>query len=270
MMATMPAYHPSPRSAPTTPRDELILRSLARLYVLTAEQIARLYYRNSQNFVSQRLAEFCHGGLLARQELSVPRLKGNRPFVYRLDTKGRRYLDELGVDLPPRSHHSAHTRYSFLALDHTLCVNDFLIALELFCREHTEFEIAQMIHERSFGRDYDRVEVQVGDGPSEKIAVCPDAWLDLRTPAGRSCIVVEVDLGTETRGRWHKKVRGLVAWTHGLYEQRFGTKNVTFVVVAIPGKKRRLDLQQWTAAELKLLRQEQLAPRFCFTDVHPG
>ncbi len=258
------------RSYPTTRRDELILQSLGTYWVLTAEQIARLHYGSSINFVSQRLAEFCRGGLLARQELPLPRLKGNRPYVYRLDTKGRRYLEALGVELPPRPHHSAQTPYSFQGLDHTLCVNDFLIALELLCREHDELRVARVIHERLFKRNYDRVDVQVKDGPAEKIAVCPDAWVDLHTPTGRVCLVLELDMGTENQRRWREKIRGLVAWTHARYEERFGTKNITFVIVAIPGQKRRMDLRQWTAAELKRLKREQLAYLFCFTDVHPG
>jgi hypothetical protein len=258
------------RQSITSARDELMLQALASYWHLTAKQIAKLLYGNSENFVSQRLAEFCHGGLLARQELSVPRLKGNRPYVYRLDTKGRRYLEAIGFELPPRSHHSPQTPYAFQGLDHTLCVNDFLIDLELLCREHRELQIARWIHERSFARDYDRVEVQVGDGPVQKIPVCPDAWIDLRAITGRCCLSLEVDMGTHGRGSWQEKIRGLVAWMHGRYEERFGTKNLTIVVVAIPGPKRRLELQEWTAAELKRLKSEHLATLFCFTDVHPG
>src|SRR4051812_7230877 len=112
-MGAMSAPKAKTRFIPTSARDELILYSLGRYFVLTAEQIARLHYGNSVNFVSQRLAEFCRGGLLARQELPLPRLKGNRPYVYRLDNRGRRYLEMGGASLPQRPHHSNQTPYSF-------------------------------------------------------------------------------------------------------------------------------------------------------------
>src|SRR5690349_16538842 len=99
--------HPLPRTVPTSLRDEPVLRSLSELYCLTAEQIARLHYGDSTNFVSKRLAEFWAGKVLERQALSVPRMHGNKPYVYRLGNPGWRYLAMVGVDRPKgRTHHS--------------------------------------------------------------------------------------------------------------------------------------------------------------------
>src|SRR5581483_11747234 len=131
------------RTEPTSKRDELILRSLAELYCLTADQVARLHYGRSDNFVGRRLSEFASGGVLAQQILSLPRMHGNRPYVYRLGNRGRRYLEALGAELPRRSHHSPNHPYKFVGLDHTLCVNDFLISLKLLCREDPRFSITQ-------------------------------------------------------------------------------------------------------------------------------
>jgi hypothetical protein len=261
------------RILPTSERDGRVLRSFARYYVLTAEQINRLHYGRSVNFVSQRLAEFTRGGLLTRQALPLPRLRGNRPYVYRLGNLGRRYLESIGVELPKRSHHSPDHPYTFIGLDHTLALNDFLIALTLFCRAHEGFAITRLIHERSFiGRgNYDRVEVQVGEGPVEVISVQPDAWIELQTPQGPVYWTVEVDMGTETQAKYRRKVRGLLAWFQSdAYEQRFGVAESIVPVAVIPGAKRRQELAGWTEAELRTLHQEHMAEHFGFCDLHPG
>src|SRR5581483_5638490 len=192
------------RCAPTSKRDQFVLLSLAKYHFLTVEQVARLHYGKSENFVGQRLAEFARGKLLARQELSVPRLNGNRPYVYCLGNTGRRYLETQGFEVGKRLHHSPRHPHKYSGLDHTLTLNDFLISLELFCRAHPRCSITRLVHERTFKQQgsYDRVAVQVGDAPEEQLSVQPDAWVEITTPSGPQWLTVEVDMGTETQTHW--------------------------------------------------------------------
>src|SRR5205823_2243658 len=112
-------------------------------------------------------------------------------------------------------------------------------------------------HDRDLQRSPIHVEVASAE-KLETIAVIPDGWVDLRLAGvGRICLALELDRGTIEQKDWRRKVRGLVAYSQGPYQQAFQTNSLTIAVVVAPGrqapKKRLQDLLVWTERELEAI-----------------
>ena len=110
--------------------DERILLALGRMHYLTNEQLRRLYYGQSLSYVQERTRNLSQLGYLLRIELKSARRGGSSPIVYALDKNGRSFVQEAGYDLAPRFRKSEILAASPLHLEHTLAVNDVLIAFE--------------------------------------------------------------------------------------------------------------------------------------------
>ena len=121
-----------------------------------------------------------------------------------------------------------------------------------------------MLHER----DLKRTPVRVADDDGRAIVVIPDAWLDLRVRGSyQVCLALELDRGTEEQKVWRRKVRGLLAYANGPYQEAFQTRSLTVAVVATSGEKRLLQLIRWTERELTDTRKESLSDLFVFTSL---
>lgn len=252
--------HPAPLP---TPPQEAILRVLLTYFYLTSHQVCRLLYSaGSLTYAQTRLKRLVDTGFCQRIFLPRPAQYGSAPSVYTLARRGLNYLRALGLEVPARYHPSEERGHSYLFLSHTLALNDTLIALALLGRRSPQIAVETMLHERALRRQ----PLYVEDGAGHRLAVVLDAWLDLRLNGSRRmCLGLEVDLGTEEQGRWRRKVRGLVACSHGPYQERFGTSSLTLAVLATPGEKRRSDLLRWTELELAdLPEKEDAADLFRF------
>jgi len=260
-----------PRSAsPFTslvPSDDAILRDLLRFHYLSNRQVCLLHYSpRSLTYVQTKLKRLTDARYCQRIWLPRPSARGSAPSVYTLARKGLNYLREQGLDVPSRYHPSEQREHSYLFLSHTLAVNDVLISAELFCRHEPRFELAATVHERELKRSPARVEDESG----ASITVIPDAWLDLRIDGEfRVCLVLELDRGTEEQKAWRRKVRGLVAYANGPYQEAFGTRSLTIAVVTTSGVRRLIDLVRWTERELVELKHQQQSDLFMFTAVTP-
>lgn len=233
------------------PFEDTILRALHRYHYLTSEQLTRLLYRaGSLNLARERFRLLVERGLV--QKIFLPRReqRGSAPSLYTLARAGLSHLAAQGHAVSHRARPSEERARSYLFLAHTLAVNDFLIAVELLCREYPYFTLSTMLHERHFLREAgaERVYVQV-DG--KRVAVIPDGWVDLRI-AGREqrCFLLELDRGTEEQKKWRLKVRALLAYAAGPYAKRFGTTSLTILVVTTTGDERLRNLMQWTKEEI--------------------
>ena len=241
-----------------SPSDVTILAALTRYHYLSANQVLRLHYsKGSLTYVQSRLKRLSDLGYAQRLFLPRPEAHGSAPSVFRLTRKGINHLQEPGVEVVVRYRPSDHNRHSYLFLDHTLALNDFLIASELLVRASETISMAAMRHERELRQKPLYVELE-----AKRTAVIPDAWLDFRANGLQACLWVELDMGTEEQKRWRKKVAALTCLASGPYEKAFNTTSMTVAVVSRAGEKRTRDLIRWTEAELESLGEKAQAGLF--------
>ncbi|MEO8714297.1 MAG: replication-relaxation family protein [Acetobacteraceae bacterium] len=261
----------SAQSGGVTPAKRAILIVIARYYFLTARQGTRLLYApGSLTRVQMLLKELADDGYCRRLFLPRPSPHGRVPAVYTLGRLGRARLAALGIAVPARLRPSEERKHAYLFLDHTLAVNDALIAAALLSRTIPAITIHQMRHER----DLRRTPITVTTLDGGRASVIPDGWLDLRVamPDGlyRSCIALEIDRGTTEQWAFRRKIARWIAATGGPYQSVFGTDLLTVAIVATPGKGRAEQLLRWIAAELTSLHREEQAGLFVVTAVDPA
>ena len=235
--------------------DDKLLQAFGRFYYLTAKQVTQLYYKaGSFTTVQARLKALTdHKYLLA---LALPTIRAKSPFVYTLATAGREYLTELGFDLPGASYRpSKEHEKGYQFFSHTLAINDFLIASEQLCRQVPNVRVEEMLHDLYLKHDPPYLTLSSPKG--KKIALVPDAWLDLRVKRegkdteSRFCIWLELDQGTVSVKPLKKKVRELIALYDGNgYKDRFGTKNALFAFATTEGERRVEFLRKWIRDEI--------------------
>lgn len=259
----------SAKSIRVNPADDAVLRAVFRYYYLSSRQLCRLLYSpGSLTYVQAKLKQLTDAGLLQRIWLPRPAAHGSAPSVYTLARKGLNYLAGVGIDVDRRRYRPSEQReHAYLFLEHTLAVNDVLMSAELLSRVQPEYTLARMLHER----DLKRRPVQVQDDDGRMIAVVPDGWLDLRVKAAyQVCLALELDRGTEEQKVWRRKIRGLLAYANGPYQDSFQTKSLTIAVVATSGDKRLLQLLRWTESELTARHEQGQGDLFVFTAIRPN
>ena len=79
------------------------------------------------------------------------------------------------------------------------------------------------------------------------------------------CLAVELDTGTEHKVAWLRKVRSLLAFAAGPYQETYRARSLTVAVVATPGVARAAELLRWTEAELTAQGLPWQAGLFWFT-----
>lgn len=256
----------SAQSRGVTPAKQAILTALAQYFFLTARQTTRLLYAaGSLTRVQTLLKELTDDGYVERLFLPRPSPHGRVPAVYTLGRLGRAHLAAIGIDVPERLRPSEAREHSYLFLDHTLAVNDCLIAMALLSRRAPQIAIRTMLHERTLRR----MPVSVIDPDGGRASIIPDGWLDVRValPEGtdRYCIALEIDRGTTEQRAFRRKIARWVAAADGPYQDAFGTDLLTVAIVATPGQGRADELLRWIAAALADLRRQDAAALFFVT-----
>lgn len=251
------------RFAPS-PGDTAILEAISRYNILSAQQVCRLLYKpGSLTYVQTKLKHFTDLNLCQRFFLPRTTRAGSAPSLYTLARKGLNYLRSQGTDVDHRYRPSEKREHGYLFLSHTLAINDVLIASELLGQRVSGITVESMLNESDLKKS--PTYIQEGDA---KVPVIPDGWVDFRIGGNRQmCLAIELDRGSEEQRRWRRKVRSLLAWANGPYQERFGTPSLTVTVIATPGQKRQLDLLRWTESELVALGQERYADMFRFTSI---
>ena len=227
--------------------EDAILKALCRYHYLSASQVCRLLYKSgSLTYVQAKLKALSEAVYV--QRLFLPRASrfGSAPSVYCLSSRGRAYLQQIGISIRGRRP-SEESRHSYLFLSHTLEANSVLIGAELLTKEMENVQLAAVEHERSLRRHPVYVEV---DG--DRVGVIPDGWLDFRVNEHeQQCIALELDRGTEEQKAWRRKFAALLAYSRGPYQERFGTASLTIAVATTSGDKRMWELLRWSEAQLQ-------------------
>jgi len=250
-----------------SPKDEAILRVFVTYRGLTAEQVTRLLYSSgSLTYVRVKLLELVGEKYLTRFQYPTVS-SGTTPFVYTLGPSGIRYLTAIGMELAgfkPLKEKGKEPSYYFLK--HLLSLNDFLIAATLVPRLTHDVSMQNFLHEWQLKQN----PLVLSQG-RDTISVVPDAWLDCKVLVGSSKkpyampIWVEMDMGTEWGKKFKDKLKDIVrVIIEGVYQDRFGVKNVT-VAFPTPGNEKRRDLMRsHINAVLHELGQEAYADLFLF------
>ena len=255
---------------PPTPADEPILRVLGRYHYLTAAQVCRLLYASpsSLTYARGRLKVLVEMKLVQRLEMPHPSRTGSAPNVFRLASRGYRFLEALGL-APIRLPGEKPASYLYYA--HTLALNDALIGVELLTRSHPQLSIQRLVHERELKRL--PVKVQLPSGKA--VSVIPDAYLQLyeREPVGPGYwhdLVWELDMGTTEQRAFRHKVAALIAYATGPYREVMGAAGITIVVLTPLGEQRANEVLRWIEAELAGLEQPGLGEWFCVRGANPA
>lgn len=274
---TSSASSSAPSSAPVerllTKRDDAILHAMATYQYLSADQVRRLggYSHGSLDAVRKQLKQLVEDSYVLRMRL--PRASaGNAPWVYGLDRLGSAYLEAtIGAsdDSASLGRFRASEQYerSYLFLTHTLAVNDFLIAASLLEREVPTVRLAELRPEHALKR----TPVRVALGPAEKQTVILDGWLDFHLHGTlRLCIGLERDRATEAEGAFVRKLRGLLAFAVGPYQEAFGVDSLTVAFATTAGPRRVEQMRAWCERILRDAGREEDADLFFLASLPEG
>lgn len=220
-----------------TARDRQIIEMVYQCRVLRQDQIHALFFGASTSSSQRRLALLFHHGFLTRVFLTARASYMLSPALYMLDKRGAELLRmEFGYDDIAWTTKSNDVGQQFL--EHTLAINDVRVAVTLACRQLDGFELLEWRSEAQMKASYDRVTITPPKGRSEHISLIPDSFFVVQTPQGKAPFFLEVDRGTETTGRFQKKIFAYQGYIKsGAYQQRYGFKSIRVLTTA-PSLKR--------------------------------
>ena len=224
-----------------------MLEAVARHRLLSSVHLA-LLAGGSRQQVLRRLQLLFHHGYLDRPRAQLAwYVEGSRPFVYAL---GREGAMAIGAKRSRWTQKNGELGRGFL--EHTLAVADFLVRMDLACRETpgvefiSEEEIRAALPRPPESRKHPfrlRVAVEV-EGRRERLGVIPDTIFGLRftdrpPSRGTHYFFLEVDRGTMPIARKSPSRTSLVrkfltyhtAWKQGVVTRLFGFPNVRVLTV---------------------------------------
>jgi Replication-relaxation len=238
-----------------TARDLNHLARVARHRFLTSAQLAALDGGSPQNVVRALRLLFDHGYLdrPASHLVMVP-LQGTRPLVYALGQRGARALRAHGYLVKDRVDWTEKNKHAgAVFIEHTLEIADFMVRLELACRQRDDIEliragdiIAAAPEATRRAREPLRWQVeQIERGRKVELSVVPDGLFALRfVDDTASYFLLEVDRGTiplrrtdrEGSAAWRKNIAYKLAtyyegWREGRHVEQFGVKQVRVLML---------------------------------------
>jgi hypothetical protein len=239
------------------PMYELLLHGTERmsiglyqLYLATPDQLTRLHYSpGSLKAVKKRLKTLVDEGYVQVDAVGVKHRTDEKTFFsaryyYTLGSAGMRYLEALGLDVHEAWRAQREVDKHGLFVNHTLELNDVIIAAALLARTDPRFQLAAFIHERTLRRR--PYKVKGGDG--QPLTLIPDAFLDFRLTGSRLQfpVLLEHDRGTEEQVHFKRKVRAYLSLLKTeAYRELFGTQSVSVAFTTFQGEKRLEQIREW-------------------------
>jgi Replication-relaxation len=242
-----PIYHILLHVSPNVPSG------LFQLHIGTAEQLCRLHYKlGCIKAVKARLKDLADHGYV--QHDTIPSKNFRSPYYYSLGTKGAHYLRQAGLDVSDAYRASKEVDKHTLFVEHTLELNDVIIAAALLRVAKTGFYLHSFIHEHTLRRKPYKATWRV-DGRTETHNLIPDAFLDFRYVTDlkrvRIPILLEHDRGTEQQQYFRRRIRAYIAFLRANAQQEmFGARVVTIAFTTFAGRVRLEQMRQWTKQEL--------------------
>lgn len=249
------------------PRDLSIIDAVHRHRVLSAPQIAALFFPTAHGGVSSqcryRLRMLAQAGLLEKKEQPQTLRDGRRPYVYFLTSAGCRLLvDELGYEPADLDWKPSFNDIESPYLAHQLALGDVYVAIHLGAAR-AGWTVREWVDDRFLRKLHtDRVRIEVPGGGAEDVAVVPDGYLVLSVPddpEGQErwlSFFIEIDRATEVvaathqqRRTWRRRIRAYQAYFESpAIVERYHTRNIRVLTVTT-SPKRLENLRAATAAE---------------------
>lgn len=228
---------PPPGSDKTTaaPVAARIVQAVYSYRFLTAVQLARIFanHPDAEEQALQRLVNAEYISAIRRPTLD--------PFapniVYALAQRGANlFADHLGIDRRHVRWRKYHNLVGLSHLEHRLATNDVRIALTLG---------GPRVGGRLQYWWYEFPAHENVDDPDEHappLVLRPDAYAQCQASARRLHLFVEVDLATESNGRFGSKVRRYLAYKEStLFRARMGGRSFrVLIIVPSPARLRAL------------------------------
>jgi len=211
-----------------TDLDVLHALSLKVYRFLTCRQLAMLYFP-SEETCGKRMDELREVGLVAC--LFIPTTDGERQApVYTLTQPGARELARL-TGLSPLGLASAR-KPSYLFLEHSLRISDFMCSLEAAVRS-SRARLLAWKSEREFRPGRRRAfRVPHPFEYGQKIPVIPDGLFSLAIDGRVEHFVLEADRGTMSLFAMKKKMLGYIQlYRRGLHKSFFGVPHFRVLLV---------------------------------------
>jgi hypothetical protein len=229
---------------------------LYHLYKATPDQLCRLHYSaGCIKAVKARLKTLVTQGYVQYSSVAVKHRTREREYFsaryfYTLAPPGVKYLAGLGYDVEETWRpHNEPDKHGLFA-EHTLELNDVIIAAALLRRHDPRLYLHSFIHERALKqRPYP---VTLPDGRASK--VIPDAFLDFRQVGSTDgfAVLLEHDRGTEERAHFKRKIESYVAFVKARqFETAFASKRINIVFTAFEAEERIQEIRQWTRQVLE-------------------
>lgn len=222
-----------------TGRDRQIVRLIHRHRFLRSPQIVAFMGDGSQS-VLRRLQLLYHHGYLERPraQLDYFHQGGSRHMVYGLGNKGAAMLkQEMGASFQELRSGEKNRSVGRVYLEHALLVSEFMVALELACRQTGHVRLLTggdlpVTGERERRHPF-KWSVKTREGV--KLGVIPDRVFGLEFPdatgnATRAFFFLEADRGTMPVTRctlaqtsfFRKLLAYEATWSQGIHRTRFG------------------------------------------------
>ena len=252
-----------------TPVHDLLLRGSAdmpiglyHLHLATAEQLTRLHYKSGmRKTVLKRLKVLVDNGYV--QADSIPTKFFKSPSYYTLDTKGMRYLTDIGLDTDTNFRASKEVSESYLHLRHALELNDVLIAALRLKYASERYYLSRYVHERTLKRTPYKVTYN-----GQAVSLIPDGFIDIRqrTTNTSLTLLLEHDRGTEQQDHFRRRIKVYGSFlSSGAYKQLLSTEHVTVAFTTFVSSKRVAQMREWAKAEL--VTEPTLAGMFIFAEL---
>lgn len=265
-----------PPSFVVTASHDAVLQAVYKYQLLTSAQIVKAcnYSPNSLERVQRLTKQLVDRGYLL--SFPVPVVRGKAPLVYTLARKGLNYLKAAGFDVRSYFRPSKEQERTYLFLQHTLSLNDVLIAATNLARVTSDYSLATLTHERILKRTPYEVTIWQGE-KQEVVKVIPDALLVfvehmLNGKQRNIPLLLELDRNTTEQRHFRRNLRARIAFIKQEgYKKLLGTHTVTFAyAIAVGSIKRREELRSWARKEFAVTSEQRwLSNLFLFADL-PG
>lgn len=266
-----------------TERDKAIILSLHKYRFLTTDHLQTLTDTKSRWGINARLRLLYDHRYIDRPkaQLAIFSHTDKRPVIYALGHKGASLLStRYDIPMPPSVHWTdKNRRVSEKYIEHTLGISDFIIGIEMICREADHLEIIdqQVILSRcpqaTRKSKYPfRWKTQIRHkGKRHSIAIVPDYVFGLKNinTGKEKFYFVEIDRGTMpisrrdiTQTSFMRKIMSYADTFHsGLARKRFGMNG--FQVLTVTKSQDRINAIQ--SAMTSLSETSFSANTFLFT-----
>jgi hypothetical protein len=211
-----------------TERDRAVLRDVAELELVSRPQFQRRKHFGSRTRANAVLARLVRFGYLATRRQPV--VGGSRRVLYHLGPVGQ---ELLGIDSNGNLKGRRMKQLSDLFIEHHLRTND--VRLGFWVAAHPQYSFDRWITDAALR--------------PLNLGLVPDGYVEYRHSGLSFAAFVELDLGTETLGRWEGKTREYLKLAYsGAFRSAF--KHHYFRVLVITSSPGRLQSLQKTIGRI--------------------